>query len=268
MRALPNTYLLSPILHKDSYELENGVVLAIDKSFENNLRERNPQLGTVEGLPDNNWLNLKIGDIIAVNHFTFYGDIGQDKSFKLKDHFTHEGKIIFPVGERQMFFKYNDKIPETLPGYLICDYNIEAEEHFGVYFGEIKYIVCTHGKYTGKEIKTLNNAMYLITLDKKQYYKVREDEVVWVDGDVIGDWMVVEYLPEKETFLDLSLVKKSNNLTVKCIKGKYEGKTLQVYRNQGVEWDGKWIIDEEMIIGIWKNQQSGQIKDMMPLSNR
>lgn len=248
MRALPNTYLLSPVLHKDTYELENGVLLAIDKSFENNLRERNPQLGTVEGLPDNNWLNLKVGDLIAVNHFTFYGDIGENKTFKLKEHVIHDGKMIFPAVERQMFFKYNDKTPETLPGYLICDWVVEPEEHFGVYFGERKYILCTHGKYKGKEIKALNNAMYLITLDKQKYYKVREDEVVWADGELVGDWMVVEYLPEKETLLDLSLAKKNNNLTAKCVKGKYEGQLLQVYRNQGVEWDGKRIIDEDMIL--------------------
>lgn len=262
MKSLPNTYLLSPILHKDSYELSDGTILAIDKSFENNLRERNPQLGRVEAVPDNNWLSLEVGDVVAVNHFTFFGDIGEERGFTMKDHVEVDGVLLFPAVERQMFFRYKKGKAEVLPGHLLVEQRIEPIEHFGVYFGDETNWYCTHGIYSGKKILTLSNAPYLITLDRTEYWKVREDEVVWVDGEVVRDCMVVEYLPEAKHVL--WGVSKPNNVRVKCISGKLEGEELQVFRNQGVRYGDGWIItDEDQIIGIWKDQK---LKDLNSLS--
>lgn len=261
MKATNNKYLLSPVLHKDSYQLTDDIVIAIDKSFENNLRERNPQLGTVEAIPDNNGLNLKVGDIIACNHFTFYGDIGKDKSFTFRDHFEHDGKKYFPATEFQMFFKYNDKTPETLPGYILCEYRIEVEEHFGVYFGEIEKIFCTHGIYEGKEVIVLKNAMYLITLDKKEYYKVREDEVVWADGKVVGNNLLVKLLPEKQH--EIFTIKTNNQTAVAltALNNIMIGDIIQIYRNQGIETPSGLVIQEDTVIGVWQDQT--QFKELV-----
>src|SRR5580698_1041611 len=88
-------YLLSMVNHKETYELTDEVTLHIDKRFENNLRERNPQLGRVECIGDDNPYGLEVGDIVAVNHFTFYGDIGSDKGYILKDHVEVDGVKLF-----------------------------------------------------------------------------------------------------------------------------------------------------------------------------
>ena len=264
MKAKNNKYLLTPILHKDSYQLTDDIVIAIDKSFENNLRERNPQLGTVEAMPDNNFLNLKVGDVVACNHFTFYGDIGQDKAFTFRDHFEHEGKKYFPATEFQIFFKYNDKQPEVLSGYILCEYNIEVEEHFGVYFGEKESIMCTHGIYAGKEVIVLKNAMYLITLDKKEYYKVREDEVVWVDGRVVGDNLLVKLLPEKQHEIYTLKTNNQTAIALTALNNIMVGDVLQIYRNQGVETPQGYCIPMDTVIGIWED--STQFNDISKLT--
>lgn len=264
MKALPNTYLLSPILHKDTFELADGVIIAIAKSFENNLRERNPQLGKVEALPDDNWLGLQVGDTVAVNHFTFYGDIGANRGFNLQPHVVSDGKMLFPCVERQLFFKYNLGVPEPIGDMLICKYIIEPDEHFGVYFGERKYIMCTHGKYAGKEIKTLNNAMYLVTLGKEEYYKVRTDEVVWADGEVVGDNLLVRLLPEVEHKI---YTIKTNNQTAVALTALGEvmvGDMIQIYRNQGQVTPDGYCISSETIIGIWKDQTNLEITKLQP----
>jgi len=266
MIANKGTYLLSPILHKDSYQLTDDITIAIDKSFENNLRERNPQLGMVEAVPEDNWLNLEVGDTVAVNHFTFYGDIGKDKSFEFRDHFELNGKKYFRSTDFQMFFKYNNQTPETFPNYILCSYDIEVEEHFGVYFGEKQTIRCTHGVYEGKEVLVLKNAMYLITLDKKSYYKVRMDEVVWVNGKVVGENLLVRRLPEKEHEI---FTLKTNNQTAIALTSLNDimvGDVLQIYRNQGIETPQGYCIPYESIIGVWNDHEAKNIHHLKPVA--
>lgn len=241
----------------------DGTILEIDKSFENNLRERNPQLGRVEGVPDGNVLGLVEGDVVAVNHFTFYGDIGANKSFKLQDHFVHDGKMIFRATLRQMFFKYNDKTPECFEDYILCEKHTEPEEHFGVYFGDKTTWVCTHGCYVGSEVVTLKNAPYLITLDRKEYYKVRKDEVVWAGG-VVGENMLVRILPDKEHSL---YTIKTNNQTAIALTSLGEvmiGDTIQIWKNQGVETPDGYVVGQETIIGIWTDQSNLEITKLQP----
>lgn len=235
----------------------DGTILAIDKSFENNLRERNPQLGRVEAVPDDNELGLSEGDVVAVNHFTFYGDIGANKSFKIQDHVTDGGRMIFRATLRQMFFKYNDKIPECFEDYILCTKHTEPEEHFGVYFGDKTSWVCTHGAYQGSEVVTLKNAPYLITLDRKEYYKVRKDEVVWAGG-VVGENLLVRILPDKEHAIH---VLKTNNQTAIALTSLGEimiGDVIQIYRNQGVETPDGYAVGAETIIGTWIDHQQFQ----------
>lgn len=254
MKANKGTYLLSMIDHKSEYQLNDDITLQIDKTFENNLRERNPQLGMVEAICEENDLNLKVGDIVAVQHFTFYGDIGTNKSFELKEHVVHDGKKLFRAYEWQIFFTYNDNVAQPIGNFILCETVDEDKSQSGIILESKPHknkAIVTHGDNDlkpGDIVLVLDNALYSITLDKHEYFKVKKDEVVAIlKGDEIipiNGNVVIEYLPEKENLLDLSWCKKINNITAK----KESGELLQVYRNQGVKYQDKRIIDEEMIL--------------------
>ncbi len=270
-------YLLSMIDHKSTYRLADDLEISISKEFENNLRERNPQLGLVEFIPGDNPLELKVGDVVAVNHFTFFGDIGKNKSFNIQDHTVLEDKKIFKVLPRQIYFKYNNETPEPLKDYILCQ-EVEIEDTVTYVDGEFKHekkwkqtSVVTHGDWKGKTILVLPNSFYLVTIGKTDYYKVRKDEVVaFIEyGEIvpINKNIVVEYVPEKEhPFLDLSMVKKPIDVMAKVIKKPVsdewneivglivcgittpEGDYCQVYRNQGVAYKGYRVVSGDMII--------------------
>lgn len=248
--ANKETYILSMIDHKSTYELTPDISIEVDKSFENNLRERNPQLGKVEAMPDENPLQLAIGDIVAVNHFVFYGDVGKERAFTLQDHTVLDGVKLFRVYLRQIFFKYNYKKTEPVGDFTLVEKITTPIEKFGVYFGEETKIM-----NNGVEVLTLPNALYSITLDKVEYFKIRKDEIVAtiVDGIVtpVDGCLIVEYFKEPEP--KFFGIKRDNNLRAKIISSRLmgfnPGDEIQVYRNQGVEYDGKRIIDSEMILG-------------------
>ena len=205
-------------------------------------------------------MNLNVGDIVLVNHFTFYGDIGEDNAFIIKDHILYNGVRVFKATPFQIFFRLNGDLIECMPDYLICDYRVEPEEHFGVYFGEKKSVHCTHGKYAGREVVVLKNAMYLITVGKKDYYKVRCDEVVWCDG-VVGDNLIVELLPEKQHEI---FTLKTNNQTAVALTSCgniLKGDILQIYRNQGIDTPEGYCIGLETVVGIWQSQD--QFKEVI-----
>lgn len=292
MKALPRTYILSPILHKDSYTMDNGIVLFIDKSYENNLRERNPQLGRVEALPDDNWLSLCIGDIVCVYHFTFYGDIGKDRSFTFKDHYEEGGIKYFPVKEEQMFFKYNNRIPEMLPGYLLCNgiaerdilnWNPNTCEFFHTKELEQRGVVThTDGSFEiGSDVLVLRNSFYSITLDKVEYFRVRRREIVaTIENDEAiptDDNLLVEYLPTEEQSHYKYWKSKGveidwrnyKNVDARVIRGggkkvfglpwvtDSSGDILMVYINQGVKWKDMWVLtDDDMMIGRYTNKSA------------
>ena len=240
-------YLLSPIDHKS---VINGLIIA--KEYENNLRERNPQLGIV--VCDKG--GLKKGDIVAVHHFSFCSEIGKDKSFLWQEHVEHDGKKVFKVPADKIYFKYNNKTPEVLPGFCICKdveelKSLNMDANTGVFswskrFDKSGY--CTHGKYAGKHVIVKNFAFYLITLDGIDYFKVREDEVVLADGEPTEGNHLVEYIEHKHELFDLSAM-RANNVRARDVK---TGEEMQVWRNNGVEWNGKWVIDNEMIIWMYE----------------
>lgn len=299
---MSSTYLLSPINHKENYHIDTPdgeqIDLYIDKSFENNLRERNPQLGLVEAIPIDNPYNLVVGDIVAVNHFTFYGDIGTDKSFKIQPHVEYGGKKLFKVLLRQIFFKYNNKTPEPVGEFLLCrdvqeQSTLCMNPNSGDFFWTKEFKqegIIFYGNNdlpAGTKVLVLKNAFYLITLDKVDYFKVLKDEIVAkiIDGEgmPVGRNMIVEYLPEKpHSFLDLSQTKKGNNCRAKvlaigeinytreidgdvinCVdhsmKSLNINDEIQVWRNQGVEYDGKRIIDTEMMLWRWDEKAENEL---------
>lgn len=292
MRSYKGTYILSPINHKETYKLTDDTEIFISKKFENNLRERNPQLGIVEAVCDDNPYDLKVGDIVAVNHFTFYGDIGKDKSFILQDHVEYEGKKLFRVIPRQIFFKYNNQTPEPVGNFILCQ-NVEEKETLGFdpnqgtffktnYFDQKGTVVFGNDKFKkGDEILVLKSSFYLITLDKVDYFKVREDEIVAkvIDGEAVpvGNNFMVEYLPDEyqngySPLLVGTGVHITNNVSATVTNVSNEpvlsevllayteekqlgwrgevsvGDKLQVYRQQGVPFNNKWIINQDNVV--------------------
>lgn len=289
MKANKGTYLLSMIDHKAEYQLNDDITLQIDKTFENNLRERNPQLGVVEAICEENDLNLKVGDIVAVQHFTFYGDIGPNKSFTLQEHIEIDGKKYFRVYEWGIFFKYNNQIPAPVGNFILCDKiigeKVNEYNEDGIWIGSKEYEhkgIVTYGNDNFKEgeiVIVLKNAFYSITLNKKEYFKVREDEVVGIfKGDKLvpkGNNLLIE--EEKEIPHPFLIgLKKINNLratlidigdgvkkiTTTCKKEFYLcsgnifnveiGSVLRVYRNQGVKYKEQRIIDIDSLIGVYE----------------
>ncbi len=284
MNAPISTYILSIIDHKAHHEIQVGgdvIDLLVDKSYENNLRERNPQLGRVEAVGDDNPYGLIVGDIVAVNHRTFYGNIGDNRAFIVKDHFEMDGKWFFKVLCEQILFKYNNKTPEPLGDTIICtevselsELRSEANKDINFYrykeFGQFGTVLCGDSDLPcGTRVLTLKYAFYLVTLDGMDYFKVKKSEIVGrISGEDIvpvGKYILIEYIePEKRhAFLDLSFVKKelgvkarilaSNTLPIsEMINWRTETPSgdVLVFRNQGVEYNGKRLIDIESI--IWR----------------
>ena len=124
MRSPNGNYILSMIDHKGKVMI-GDVELLVSKQWDNNLRDRNPQLGVVEFAPGGS--ELKPGDIVACSHFTFYGDIGPDKSFTLQSHVEHDGKKLFFAEPYKIYFKFNNNIPEPIKGIKIA-YDVKEKE--------------------------------------------------------------------------------------------------------------------------------------------
>lgn len=279
IQSYPGTYLLSPIDHKQYYHIDGtNIDLWISKRSENNFRERNPQLGRVEAINESdNPCGMRAGDIVAVNHRTFYkAQVGENAGFVLQDdHTEYEGRRLFRVFPESIFFKYNNHTPEVLPGYALCNEVDELEElKFEQNKAEFFYVksfsqqgVVTHGNNVGKRVLVKKNAFYLITLDKVDYFKVKESEIVALieNGEAIpteGN-EIVEYFDDeiKHAIFDLSHMKKNNNVTAKLPNGSL----AQVWRNNGVAFGGKWLIDDEMILWRWKD---GMLNVDAPIGER
>lgn len=259
MRSNPGTYLLSMIDHKSEIAM-SGIILTIINSSQNNFRDRNPQLGKVEAICEyDNPLELKVGDIVAVNHRTFYkAQVGpQGHRFQLQDHCDYEGIKLFRPLTEYIYFKYNNGIPELIRGYIICT---DVEEHtilgYDTNTGEFLHkkefkqegtILVGNDKYpTGSKVSVLKYAFYLITLDKVDYFKVKESEIVVIDGNPAPGYFAVEYVDDKKvhSMFDLSEMKSVNV----CNARTDGGELVYVWRNQGVPLNGKMIIDENSVI--------------------
>lgn len=259
MRSYPGTYLLSEIDHKSEIEM-SGIILTIINSSQNNFRDRNPQLGKVEAICEyDNPLQLRVGDIVAVNHRTFYkAQVGpQGHRFQHQDHCDHEGVKLFRPLTEHIYFKYNNKSPELIPGYIICA-NVEEHDILGfdtntgdfLHKKEFKQegtILVGNDRYpSGALVHVLKYAFYLVTLDKVDYFKVKESEIVVLDGKPAPGYFAVEYLEEikEHPLLDLSHMNKSNMLHAKTDQGEL----LYVWGNQGISLDGKQVISEDNVI--------------------
>ncbi len=275
MKSLPNTYILSPIFHKDEVELTPDVTLKVDKSYTNNLRDRNPQLGIVEAICEEaNPLGLTVGDIVCCNHFTFYGDIGANRGFNLQPHVEHEGKLLFKVSPFNIFFKYNGGAVEPLGDIVICT-DVAERDILGFNPNEVTFfhntefeqrgkVLCGTGFEEGDEVLTLRSSMYLIELDRRDYFKCRRSEIVAVVRDGVaypteGNF-IIEYLPDEyqngySPLLWGTGVQVSNNVTARVVSGTCNpdlvvgravgANLVQAYRNQGVQFGNQWIVNKD-----------------------
>ncbi len=277
-------YLLSPILdHKERYDL-NGTEIIITKDWENNLRSRNCQLGIVEGLSETNPLGLCLGDVVFVNHFTFHGDIGADRSFTLNVHADHEETKIFKVPIRNIYFKYNDKKIEPIGKVLIVEQVLtpdHSEEGLTLiqsnYKDRGKVIYAKDTQMVGKIVLVDTNALYALELKDYDYYKIFDSEVVgyFEKGELYpyGNRVLLEDQEEerKHDILDLSQLKNSRTVKAKVIrKGSLskhlnfvnEGDTVVRFRNYGIS-DKKQVIvamDEDNIHAVVKGEGIENLK--------
>ena len=217
MKSLHGKYLLSVIEHKSQVKIAD-IILTIINSYQNNYRDRNPQLGKVEAVnDDDNPLGLKVGDIVAVNHRVFYkAQAGKEgHRFEYQEHIEHDGVKLFRPLNEHIYFKYNNDTPELINGYIICT---GVEEHttlgFDTNTGEFLHskefkqegtVLIGNDRFpTGSKISVLKHAFYLITIDKVDYFKVNENEVVILNGEPANDYFTVEYLDD--TIEHLSLI--------------------------------------------------------------
>lgn len=230
MRVLHNKYLIKGLLdHKESYTLSNGIELKIDKSWDNNLRTRNSQLGVIAELTDKNELGLAIGDTVIVHHFSFHGDISENKGFQLQQHIEHNGELYFTIHPDRIFAKYNNKTIEPLGQYVFCKHMQKPENKFGLILPETAMIeenraMVTHGNgdiLTGDIVLFPNYSMYEIILDKVPYQRVMK-------RDIYGYIRNGEMKPYDKYFLakDEEVIKKSGAIDLSLTKPK--GKTSTV----------------------------------------
>lgn len=281
MKSLPGTYLLSMIDHKGRHKFSSGFEIFVAKQMDNNLRDRNPQLGKVEGIPEDNELNLSIGDIVAVNHFTFYGGIGKDKSNQLQPHSNIDGNNIFKVRQDWIYFKFNDFNPELIPGFTLCK-DVEEKKTIKFNGDDISTItydrhfdnkgVVMFGDNKDRKILVKNYSMYLIELYGVDYFKVMDREIVaFIDNGVpvpTKKCILVQYHEWKNnSIIDLSGAKKPNSVKARVVNGNgnfSDGEVLLVWRNNGVKYGDYWVIDidDDIILGSWGVHSEHDIENL------
>lgn len=273
-------YLLSPILdHKEKYDL-NGIEIHIAKEYENNLRSRNCQIGIVEAVPETNPLNLEIGDRVFVNHFTFHGDIGDNRAFELEEHVDYEGKKIFKVPEKKILFKYNNEVIQVVGNTIILEaiYS-EAQTSSVIKVDPKQYkdrgrVIYGNDDYkVGQTVFVERNALYDLELKGEKYFKVFSNEIVGIEqGDEILPTEGRVVLEDEESFtsdfLDLSFVKKKGTVKAKIVKkGKIsknndwikEGDIVLRGRDYGVRYKNQYIVTlaDENIHGVFLDGKEG-----------
>jgi hypothetical protein len=213
-------YLVKGFLdHKEKYQLTPDIELYIDKSFDSNLRTRNSQLGVIAEIDEDNVLNLSKGDIIVVHHFTFHGDIAENRGFEVQQHVVHNNELLFLIDPSRIFGTYNDGVLKPLGEYVFCD-KIKKEQGI-IYMPEHLLVennkaLVTHGNgdiEKGDILIMPDSSMYEIELDKVFYQRVFKGDIFAYirNGEFYPykDYFLAQDLPQKEhAIFDLSMTKK------------------------------------------------------------
>jgi hypothetical protein len=263
-----DNYILSPIIdHKENYEI-GDVKLKIVKDYENNLRSRNCQLGIVEALSSENKLNLKVGDTVFVHHFTFHWDIGGERSFTFQKYFEMDGKMLFPVHFKKIFFKYNDGDIEPLGTNMIVEEVTPEQDKDAIikieqkpFKDRARVIYSQDTSLIGFVVMVDTNALYPLEIKGKNYFKINDYEIsAVISGDEAypaKNWVLLE--DENDEFtssipdLDLSFVKRPNTTKAKIIRTgiltnefvdwiKADDIVVR-HRNAGVKFNNQWLVN-------------------------
>ena len=267
LKTTTENYILSPILdHKEKIDL-GGTELTIVKEFENNLRRRNCQLGIVEALTKENPLNLSLGDIVFVHHFTFHGDIGKNKSFTLRDHAEVDGKKIFRVPVINIFFKFNNEVVEPTGDVVVLEEMHspdKSDKGFDLisepYKDRGRVVYAKDESIIGKVVFVEKNALYPLEIKGYDYFKIFENEIVGFleEGQIYPakGRILLEDFPDDimKGDLDLSLIKKTNDVRSTVIRTgeldkiqKYDdwikkGDTVLRSRSGGIKYENQVIV--------------------------
>lgn len=254
----PSGYLVSGELdQKEKHKLTETVEIYIARDFENNLRKRNPQVGTVEALPLNNPLDLQVGDKVLVNHWTFFGDIGDTRDYVLQPHVKHEEVKLFPITPREIYAKVVDGELIPVTGTLFCEKVVKEETVGGIYAGEEEIRdrgIVTHGseRYpVGTELVTKTHALYGVEFEGKEYFRLFEDHIMAVvkNGfyEPVEGHVLVKDLPEKESDIILTEVPKDVKAEVIWSSDARldVGDTVYRYRKGGTKVDDLVLVTLE-----------------------
>lgn len=261
LRSLNGNYLLKGELkQKEEYDLGIGQPIYIAKEYENNLRDRNPQIGEVMALPDENPLNLKVGDRVFVNHMVFYGEIGAtSKDYVLQDHVTHNGEKLFSCPVKDIYYNIVDEQLTPVGEILLMEVIEEEEEQSGIYLGTTKrkdraVVIDGNGQYEkGDLLLVESNALYPLTFNKQDYYRLRASEVMAVvKGEEIiptkGRIVVKDLIEEKKSVLDLSFMRQVKEVESEVIAigegiWEFEVGDIAIRRqSRGLKYNGYTIL--------------------------
>lgn len=225
-------YLVEGLLdHKEKYDLAGNEIF-IDKTYENNLRERNPNLGIVYGLSKENTLKLNVGDYVITSHFAFTGGIGVNKSYEMNDHVVVDGKKLFKIHPNDIHFTYNDKVIAPIGTYLGVEQVEDTIEQSGIMTtvlhkdrGRVIYPNC--GIPYGTEVLLEQHALYEVNFDKKTFYRIRESEIVGIITEEKTEGIPAEDLLQyKDNPLLMLMMQKTAKKTGKKSVSPYKGRVL------------------------------------------
>lgn len=278
MIALHGKYLIKGVLdHKENYELEGGITLKIDKSWDNNLRTRNSQLGIVAQVPDGNPLKLREGDMVVVHHFSFHGDVAANKGFELRQHIVHNGELLFVVDQDRIFARYNNKTIEPIGEFVFAQhitrppnpFGLIIPDHLNIEQNKALVLFGNTDIHEGDVVVFPENSMYEITLDKVTYQRINKRDIFgYIRYGVLvpyREYFIAKDLPAKNDGpIDLSLA-KPRGVTSEALEigadCKYIAPGERVYRglNSGLKYEDKVLLNDDHI--HFKIEQDGELKN-------
>lgn len=225
-------YLVEGLLdHKENIEV-GGIPMYQAKNFENNLRERNPNLGIVYGVSKENTLNLKAGDYVITSHFAFTGGIGVNKSYEMNDHVVLDGKKLFKIHPNDIHFTYNDQVIAPIGSYLGVEKVEDTIEQSGIATvvlhsdrGRVIYPNC--GIAYGTEVLLEQHALYKVTFNKQTVYRIRESEIVGIIHEEKTEGIPAEDLLQySDNPLLMLMMQKTAKKTGRKTVTPYKGRIL------------------------------------------
>jgi len=124
LKTLSPNILLTPIDHKNTVKLSNGIELLVASQLSKNVREALPQIGKVVAIFEGDYKSyendvckneLEVGDIVVCTHFAFYETTSNKigTGYLEREYVDIDGVKCYSVDYREIYFKIagNDLIP-------------------------------------------------------------------------------------------------------------------------------------------------------------